>query len=231
VIVVIDNRDSFTFNLVQELLVLGAEVRVVRGAEASASDVLAPGVTGVLIGPGPGEPAGSGCSEAVIRARCATKDGPPILGVCLGHQALATALGGQLRRATELVHGSTRPLVHSGEGVLEGLDQPFPMARYNSLVIDEAFLPAELAITARTPDGDIAAVRHRTLPLEGVQGHPESILSVGKGGRRLLANFLNLCGQRETQRETQGETQRLAQSQSPPTPPPAAPATPATGPS
>lgn len=193
-IVVIDNRDSFTFNLVQELLALGAEVHVVRGAEARVGDVLAPGVTGVLVGPGPGEPAGAGCSEAVIRARVAAATGPPILGVCLGHQALATALGGRLRQATELVHGATRPLLHSGEGVLSGLGELFPMARYNSLVVDESTLPRELEVTARTPDGDIAAIRHRTLAMEGVQGHPESILSVDLGGRTLLRNFLSLCG-------------------------------------
>lgn len=201
-IVVIDNRDSFTFNLVQELMALGAEVHVMRGAEAKVEDVLGPHVSGVLIGPGPGEPAGAGISEAIVRARCAALDpGPPILGVCLGHQALATALGGQLRQATELVHGSTRRVLHSGEGLLAGLPEPFPMARYNSLVIDEASLPRELLVTGRTPDGDIAAVRHRTLPLEGVQGHPESILSVATGGRRLLANFIERCGEPQVRRD------------------------------
>ncbi len=193
-IAVIDNRDSFTFNLVQELLSLGAEVRVLKGAEASAPEVMAPEVRGVLVGPGPGEPAGAGCSEAVIRARCEAELGPPLLGVCLGHQALSTALGGSLRQATELVHGSTRNVAHKGEGVLAGLDHPFPMARYNSLVIDEATLPEEWIITGRTQDGDIAALMHRSLPIHGVQGHPESILSVDAGGRRLLANFLEICG-------------------------------------
>ncbi|WP_145199638.1 aminodeoxychorismate/anthranilate synthase component II [Planctomycetes bacterium Poly30] len=193
-IVVIDNRDSFTFNLVHELQRLGAEVRVLRGRDAGSADAMASGVSGVLIGPGPGEPSGAGGSEEIIRARCDVLVGPPILGVCLGHQALATALGGRLRQATELVHGSTRPLIHSGEGLLAGLPSPFPMARYNSLVIEESTLPPALEITGRTPDGDIAAIRHRTLPLTGVQGHPESILSVEIGGRTLLENFVRLCG-------------------------------------
>ena len=189
-IAVIDNRDSFTFNLVQELQALGAEVRVYRGTEAGVDDILRPGVQGVLIGPGPGEPSGAGCSEAVIRARCAAGTGPPILGVCLGLQALATATGGRLRQATELVHGATRDVTHTGEGVLEGLDRPFAMARYNSLVIDEPSLSEIWRITGRTQDGDIAALMHRTLPIQGVQGHPESILSVHVGGQRLLENFV-----------------------------------------
>lgn len=194
-IAVIDNRDSFTFNLVQELQALGAEVRVFRGRDAAVDEVLRPGVSAVLIGPGPGDPSGAGCSEEIIRARCALESGPPILGVCLGFQALATALGGRLRRATELVHGATREVTHSREGVLEGVDSPFPMARYNSLAIDEQTLPGAWRITGRTPDGDIAALMHRSLPIEGVQGHPESILSVHAGGRRLLQNFLAMAGE------------------------------------
>ncbi len=191
-IAVIDNRDSFTFNLVQELQALGAEVCVLRGADASVDEVLRPGIQGVLIGPGPGEPSGAGCSEDVVRARCAAASGPPVLGVCLGLQALGTALGARLRRATELVHGATRDVTHSGEGVFEGLENPFPMARYNSLVIDEPSLSDDWQITGRTGDGDIAALTHRSLPMMGVQGHPESILSVHAGGRRLLENFLRI---------------------------------------
>ena len=192
-IAVIDNRDSFTFNLVQELQALGAEVRVYRGAETGVEEILRPGIRGVLIGPGPGTPAGAGCSEDLVRARCASETGPPILGVCLGLQALATALGARLRQATELVHGATRDVIHSGEGVLQGLDRPFAMARYNSLVIDEPSLHDDWRVTGRTQDGDIAALMHRSLPIEGVQGHPESILSVHTGGQRLLDNFLRLA--------------------------------------
>lgn len=197
-IAVIDNRDSFTFNLVQELQALGAEVRVHRGTEARVEDVLGPGVRGVLIGPGPGEPSGAGCTEDVVRARCAAADGPPVLGVCLGLQALGTALGARLRQATELVHGATRDITHTGEGLFEGLPHPFPMARYNSLVIEESSLSGAWRITGRTGDGDIAALEHRSLPVMGVQGHPESILSVHAGGRRLLKNFLALTGSFQT---------------------------------
>ena len=193
-IAVIDNRDSFTFNLVQELQGLGAEVCVYRSADARVQDVLRPEVQGVLIGPGPGEPGEAGSSEEIVRARAAASDGPPVLGVCLGLQALGTALGAQLRQASELVHGATRDITHSGQGLFEGLEHPFPMARYNSLVIDEPTLPDVWRVTGRTEDGDIAALEHRSLPMMGVQGHPESILSVHAGGRRLLKNFLTLTG-------------------------------------
>lgn len=193
-IAVIDNRDSFTFNLVQELLALGAEVRILKGAEASVAEVLAPDVRGVLVGPGPGQPSGAGCSEAVIRARCESPEGPPLLGICLGHQALATAFGGSLRQATELVHGATQALHHEGAGILAGLHRPLSMARYNSLVIDEATMPDDWIVTGRTGDGDIAALMHSRLPIHGIQGHPESILTVEAGGRELLGNFLALCG-------------------------------------
>lgn len=192
-IALVDNRDSFTFNLVQELQALGAEVRVLEGRTASAADAL--GAAGVLIGPGPGRPEGAGCSEEIVRRAAADPGAPPVLGVCLGHQALATALGGSVRRATELVHGQTRAIEHEGTGVLAGLPSPFEMARYNSLVVDEATLPGELVVTARTADGDIAALEHATRPMFGVQGHPESILSVDEG-RSVFARFLELCAQR-----------------------------------
>ncbi|MEM8711815.1 MAG: gamma-glutamyl-gamma-aminobutyrate hydrolase family protein, partial [Planctomycetota bacterium] len=184
---------------VQELqrLTGAGGVRVVRGADARVEDVLRVGTTGVLIGPGPGEPRGSGVSEAVIQARLGASPGdraaPPIVGVCLGMQALATATGARLRRATELVHGAVRDVEHQGEGLFEGLARPFPMARYNSLVVDEETLAECWQVTARTADGDIAGLRHRNLPLEGVQGHPESILTVDRGGRDLLASFVGRC--------------------------------------
>ncbi len=190
-ITLVDNRDSFTFNLAQELQALGVEVRVLQGATATADEALE--ACGVLIGPGPGVPSGAGCSEEIVRRAATDSGAPPVLGICLGHQALATALGGTLRRASELVHGQTRVIEHDATGVLDGLPSPFDMARYNSLVVDEATLPTELIVTARTPDGDVAGLRHRARPLFGVQGHPESILCVG-GGRRVLANFAELCG-------------------------------------
>lgn len=196
---VIDNRDSFTFNLVQELqrLTDAETVRVVRGADAHLDEILSPDTTGVLIGPGPGEPAGSGISEDVVRAALEADSeagtAPPILGVCLGMQALATATGARLRRATELIHGSVREVQHEDTGLFQGMANPFPMARYNSLAVDEASLAECWQVTARTADGDIAGLRHQRLAIEGVQGHPESILTVNRGGRDLLARFVRRC--------------------------------------
>ncbi|MEM6672550.1 MAG: aminodeoxychorismate/anthranilate synthase component II [Planctomycetota bacterium] len=189
-ITVVDNRDSFTFNLVQELQALGAEVRVRAARSVDPEEALS--CDGVLIGPGPGRPEHAGSSEAIVRRAASDQGAPPVLGVCLGHQAIATALGGRVRRATELVHGQTRPIEHDGSGVLTGLDSPFEMARYNSLVVDEEALPAELAVTARGADGDIAGLRHRSRPVFGLQGHPESILCVA-GGRAVLSAFVALC--------------------------------------
>lgn len=190
-IALVDNRDSFTFNLVQALQRLGAEVAVLDGRSARADAVM--GAEGVIVGPGPGEPSAAGCSEEVFRLAAARADAPPILGICLGHQALGSALGAGIRTATELVHGAVRPIHHDGEGLLAGLPSPFPMARYNSLVVDEATLPGELVITARTGDGDIAGLRHTSRPLFGLQGHPESILSLD-GGSTVFRNFLDRCG-------------------------------------
>lgn len=190
-IALVDNRDSFTYNLVQALQGLGAEVSVLDGRTARATDVL--GAAGVIVGPGPGEPRGAGCSEEVFRLAAARTDSPPVLGICLGHQALGSSLGAAIRRARELVHGAVRPIHHDGTGVLAGLPDPFPMARYNSLVVDEQDLPAELIITARTEDGDIAGLRHSSRPLFGLQGHPESILCA-PGGASVFKNFLERCG-------------------------------------
>ncbi|MEZ6015231.1 MAG: aminodeoxychorismate/anthranilate synthase component II [Planctomycetota bacterium] len=191
-ILVVDNRDSFTFNLADVLAALGAEVRVVRAADLDVSRVLALRPRGVVVGPGPGTPAEAGPSEALIRE---VPRHAPVLGVCLGHQAIATAFGGALRQARELVHGETRPVWHDGQGVFLGQPTPLALARYNSLTVDEASLAVPLRtgllrVSARELDGSIAGLRHTTLPLEGVQGHPESILCVDAGGRALLANFL-----------------------------------------
>jgi anthranilate synthase component 2 len=193
VLLIVDNRDSFTFNLVEVFAALGAEVRVERASALDVATVLALGPTRVVIGPGPGTPADAGPSEELIRELPA--HGIPVLGVCLGHQALGTAFGGRVVQARELVHGETRPVHHDGRGVFWGLPSPLALARYNSLVVDEASLAAALQsgaleVSAREDDGTIAGLRHTTLPLEGVQGHPESILCVDGGGRELLRNFL-----------------------------------------
>ena len=193
VLLIVDNRDSFTFNLAEVFAALGAEVRVERAAALDVAMVLALGPTRVVIGPGPGTPADAGPSEELLRELPA--HGIPVLGVCLGHQALGTAFGGRVCQARELVHGEARPVFHDGRGVFRGLPSPLDLARYNSLVVDEASLaPAlqagELEVTAREADGTLAGLRHTSLPLEGVQGHPESILCVETGGRELLRNFL-----------------------------------------
>lgn len=189
-ILVLDNRDSFTFNLVQALQELGAEVEVARAGDLSSGEVARRHPAGLLLGPGPGTPSGAGCCEDVVREL----EGVPLLGVCLGHQALATALGGRLARDEDLCHGQTRPVTHDGRGVFAGLPNPLALTRYNSLRVDEAALPAELEVSARGPRGEIAGLRHRTRPLESVQGHPESMLCVDAGGRALLANFVARCG-------------------------------------
>jgi len=184
-IFVVDNYDSFTYNLVQELGELGAVVEVARNDAFSIADVAADPPDGVVISPGPGAPKDAGLSNEVVRVLAGRV---PILGVCLGHQCIAEVYGGVIVRAPELVHGKTSPITHDGRGVFAGLPQPFPATRYHSLVLDPATVPAELEVTARTPDGLIMGLRHRLLPVEGVQFHPESILTVV--GMDLLRNFL-----------------------------------------
>jgi para-aminobenzoate synthetase component II len=186
-ILVVDNYDSFVFNLVQYLQQLGAEVQVRRNDEVDLSEINE--FDGVLISPGPGVPGDAGCCIDLIRSA----DGSvPILGVCLGHQAIAEAFGGTVNQAPELLHGKTSLVHHHSDGVLHDLPQPFTATRYHSLAVDPHDLPAELEVTAETDSGVIMALRHRTLPIEGVQFHPESVLT--EGGHLLLANWLEQCG-------------------------------------
>jgi anthranilate synthase/aminodeoxychorismate synthase-like glutamine amidotransferase len=191
-VLMIDNYDSFTYNLVQYLGEFGAEVEVFRNDAASCADLLARGPAGVVISPGPGEPADAGVSVEMVLA-CAERR-VPLLGVCLGHQAIGLAFGGRIVRARQLMHGKVSPISHDGRGIFEGLPSPFEATRYHSLVIEEASCPAVLEIAARTPDGEIMAVRHRERPIAGVQFHPESILT--REGKPLLARFLAGCGGR-----------------------------------
>ena len=186
-ILVVDNYDSFVFNLVQYLAQLGAEPVVHRNDEVDAAAAL--GFDGVLLSPGPGTPEQAGVCVDMVRAAAGRV---PVLGVCLGHQAIAVAYGGTVGRAPELLHGKTSRVEHSGAGVLAGLPSPFTATRYHSLAVDPATVPAELEVTARTPGGVIMALRHRSLAVEGVQFHPESVLT--EGGHRLLANWLTVCG-------------------------------------
>ena len=184
-LLLIDNYDSFTYNLYQYLGELGAETRVVRNDELTVAEALALRPSSVVISPGPGNPDEAGISLDLIRALPPTV---PLLGVCLGHQALGQAFGGRIVRAPRIMHGKTSAIHHDGRGVFTGLPQPFTATRYHSLVIAEDSVPECLEVTARTEDGVIMAVRHRSLPQEGVQFHPESILT--SAGKNLLRNFL-----------------------------------------
>jgi anthranilate synthase/aminodeoxychorismate synthase-like glutamine amidotransferase len=188
-IAMIDNYDSFTYNLVQYLSELGAQVDVVRNDAVTTEALLDQGAAGIVISPGPGEPGGAGISLDVVRA-CAERR-TPLLGVCLGHQSIGVAFGGRIVRARSIMHGKVSEIEHDGRGIFCGIDSPLEATRYHSLVIDEASCPEVLEITARTADREIMAVRHRSLPIEGVQFHPESILTAC--GKRLLGNFLVRC--------------------------------------
>ena len=190
-VVVIDNYDSFVFNLVQYLGQLGADVVVRRNDKVDPNDFESLGADAVLISPGPGTPHDAGVSMAAVTA-CARR-GIPLFGVCLGHQAIGAVFGATVSRAPELLHGKTSDVVHDGAGVLRGLPVPFTATRYHSLAVEEATLPAEIEVTGRTRSGVVMAIRHRTLPIEGVQFHPESVLT--QGGHRMLANWLRSCGQ------------------------------------
>ncbi len=188
-LLMIDNYDSFTFNLVQYLGELGAEVDVHRNDSASVDELLDRRPDGVVISPGPGVPENAGVSVEIVRT-CASRR-LPLLGVCLGHQAIGVAFGGRIARAQSIMHGKVSPIRHDGRGVFAGLASPLSATRYHSLVIAEDSCPEALTITARTDDAEIMGVRHGELPIEGVQFHPESIMT--HLGKDLLANFLKLC--------------------------------------
>ncbi len=187
-ILVIDNYDSFVYTIVGYLRQMGAETVVVRNDAVDFSVISS--FDGVLVSPGPGTPADAGSSMDVVRACAAT--GVPMLGVCLGHQALAEVFGGVVSHAPELMHGKTSLVSHEGGSVLTGLPSPFTATRYHSLAVENPTVPAELEVTATTANGIIMGLRHRELPLHGVQFHPESVLT--EGGHRLLANWLEMCG-------------------------------------
>jgi len=186
-ILVVDNYDSFVFNLVQYLGQLGAECEVVRNDAVQVSD--ADGFDGVLLSPGPGTPADAGVCIDMVRGVAGRI---PIFGVCLGHQAIAEAYGGVIVRAPELLHGKTSLVHHQGTGVFAGLPDPFTATRYHSLAVAPESVPDELEVTARTESGVIMGLRHRTQLVEGVQFHPESVLT--EGGHLMLANWLTECG-------------------------------------
>jgi para-aminobenzoate synthetase component 2 len=196
-ILVIDNYDSFVFNLVQYLGQLGVEVDVRRNDEVTVEDARV--YDGILLSPGPGTPEDAGVCMAVVRA-CAGE--VPILGVCLGHQAIAAVYGGVVDRAPELLHGKTSLVEHRGEGVLAGLPQPFTATRYHSLAVRPDTVPDVLEVTGTTDSGVIMALRHRELAVEGVQFHPESVLT--EGGHQLLANWLVVCGDADAPRRAAG---------------------------
>jgi anthranilate synthase component 2/para-aminobenzoate synthetase component 2 len=186
-LLLIDNYDSFTYNLVQAFLMLGAEVDVHRNDEISIADALSARHTHLVISPGPGTPRDAGVSLAMIEAFAGRV---PIFGVCLGHQSLVEAFGGRVVRAGRLMHGKVSPVRHDGKGLFAELPQEFAAGRYHSLIAEPSSFPEALEVTARTPEGEIMGLRHRTLPIEGVQFHPESVLT--PLGPALMGNFLKL---------------------------------------
>jgi anthranilate synthase/aminodeoxychorismate synthase-like glutamine amidotransferase len=188
-ILLIDNYDSFTYNLFQELSALGADVSVRRNDAVTVDEVRDAAPAGVVVSPGPGDPSEAGVSTTLL----ASLDHTPVLGVCLGHQCIGAAFGGKVVHAAELMHGKTSLVYHSGVGVFAGLPSPFEAVRYHSLTVDRTSLPQCLEVTAETIDGTIMGLRHRSLPVEGVQFHPESILT--REGSCLLRNFLIACGE------------------------------------
>jgi anthranilate synthase component 2 len=188
-LLLLDNHDSFTWNLVHDLRALGATVDVVLNERVTVAGLLARSPQGIVISPGPGRPEAAGISVELVREAAGRV---PLLGVCLGHQAIACAYGASVVRAPSLVHGKTSSIVHDGADLFRGLPSPFEAARYHSLVVDPATLPPALRVTARTPDGVIMGLRHADRPVFGVQFHPESVLTLP--GRNLLANFLAELG-------------------------------------
>jgi anthranilate synthase/aminodeoxychorismate synthase-like glutamine amidotransferase len=188
-ILVVDNYDSFTYNLVQLLASAGREVRVLRNDAASAAEMLALGAAGIVLSPGPGRPEAAGVSVELVRRRAPV----PILGVCLGHQALGVAFGAEVDRAPRLMHGKTSAVRHLGRGPFAGLPDPFEATRYHSLAVREETLPEELLPIAWSEDGILMGLAHRDLPYWGVQFHPESVLT--GSGPALVANFLELASE------------------------------------
>ena len=187
-ILVVDNYDSFVYNLVQYLAQLGAECTVVRNDEVEASE--AKNYDGVLISPGPGTPERAGISIAMIKY-CAEKN-IPLFGVCLGHQAIGVAFGATVSRAPELLHGKTSQVHHSGAGIFNSIPTPFTATRYHSLAVEPATISEDLEVTGKTESGVVMSMRHKSLPIEGVQFHPESVLT--EHGHLMLANWLTQCG-------------------------------------
>jgi len=195
-ILVIDNYDSFTWNLVHYLMELGAEVEVVRNDAIGVGQAMSSGAEAFLISPGPCTPNEAGISLDLVAACAEAKR--PLLGVCLGHQSIGQHFGGQVIRAPQLMHGKTSPIHHDNTGLYEGLPSPFTATRYHSLIVPEEGMPADLIINARTPDGQVMGVRHATLPIHGVQFHPESIAT--EHGHAMLANFMRAAGMRVKER-------------------------------
>jgi anthranilate synthase/aminodeoxychorismate synthase-like glutamine amidotransferase len=185
-VLVIDNYDSFTYNLVQCLLALGAQCLVRKNDATSVSDVRASDPDGVLISPGPGAPSDAGVTLHLIQALAGSL---PMLGVCLGHQAIAQAFGGRIERAAKPIHGKTSPVSHDGRGVFRGLPSPLDATRYHSLLVARTSVPGAFEVSAETATGEVMGLRHRELPLEGVQFHPESILT--EHGPQLVQNWLS----------------------------------------
>ena len=201
-IILIDNYDSFTWNLWHFLSDLGAEVTTIRNDAKSVEEILAMQPSGLVLSPGPGVPADAGILVDLIKAAPASL---PIMGVCLGHQAICTAFGGKLKHFSPPMHGKLSYITHQNQGIFEGIDSQFVVTRYHSLLADEAYLPDCLNITATTADGKIMGLQHQSRPIHGVQFHPESIASAG--GYRLLRAFLALTGQNKLPDE--GEMLRL----------------------
>jgi anthranilate synthase/aminodeoxychorismate synthase-like glutamine amidotransferase len=186
-ILVLDNYDSFTYNLVQYFGELGADLRVVRNDQITVAEIETLAPERIVVSPGPCTPSEAGISSAVIKT---FGERLPVLGVCLGHQCIGEVYGGEVVRADRLMHGKTSPIIHAGQGVFAGLPSPFAATRYHSLIVKRDTLPDVLEITAETAEGEIMGLQHKSLPVHGVQFHPESILTTE--GKRLLGNFLRL---------------------------------------
>ena len=184
-LLLLDNYDSFTYNVYQLLSELGAEVEVVRNDKTTPEEIEKKAYQGIILSPGPGVPKDAGITEEVIRT---LKGKVPMLGICLGHQAIGEVFGAKIVRAGEIVHGKTSLLKHCGQGLYQGLPQDIPVGRYHSLIIDRKDLPDCLAVTSELSDGTIMGVRHKEYPVEGIQFHPESILT--PSGRQMMQNFL-----------------------------------------